>query len=187
MSTASATTATETTRASWVPMIGLFLAQVLMSYNVSALPVSLGGMVETFGVPPTDVSTAIVTYGLVVAALVMVGAKIGQRVGWVIVFRVVVALFAASALLMIFAPSVGWVILAQALAGASAAIIVPSLVALIAENYRGGQQETAIGSLGSARALAGVSPSSSAVRSRPSSAGGRCSSWCSCWPSPCSC
>lgn len=144
-------------RRSWVPMVGLFLAQILMSYNVAALPVSLGGMVETFGVPPTDVSTAIVTYGLVVASLVMVGAKIGQRVGWVTVFRGVVALFAASALTMIFAPSVGWVIFAQALAGASAAIIVPSLVALIAENYRGVQQQTAIGSLGSARALAGVS------------------------------
>ncbi|WP_244304512.1 MFS transporter [Leucobacter viscericola] len=147
----------EAPRASWVPMIGLFLAQILMSYNVSALPVSLGGMVDTFGVPPTDVSTAIVTYGLVVAALVMVGAKIGQRVGWVIVFRIVVALFAVSAVLMIVAQSVGFVILAQALAGASAAIIVPSLVALIAENYRGDQQATAIGSLGSARAVAGVS------------------------------
>ncbi|MGX1702860.1 MFS transporter [Microbacterium sp. NPDC055357] len=151
------TDAANETRASWVPMIGLFLAQILMSYNVSALPVSLGGMVDTFGVPPTDVSTAIVTYGLVVAALVMVGAKIGQRVGWVVMFRVVVALFAISAALMVFAPSVEWVILAQALAGASAAIIVPSLVALIAENYRGRQQEAAIGSLGSARALAGVS------------------------------
>ncbi|MBN9155398.1 MAG: MFS transporter [Microbacterium sp.] len=138
-------------------MIGLFLAQILMSYNVSALPVSLGGMVHDFGVPPTDVSTAIVTYGLVVAALVMVGAKIGQRVGWILMFRIVVALFAVSALTMILAPSVGWVIVAQALAGASAAIIVPSLVALIAENYHGRQQETAIGSLGSARALAGVS------------------------------
>jgi MFS family permease len=148
---------TTATRASWVPMIGLFLAQILMSYNVSALPVSLGGMVDDFGVPPTDVSTAIVTYGLVVAALVMVGAKIGQRVGWVIVFRVVVVLFAISAVTMIFAPGVGWVVVAQALAGASAAIIVPALVALIAENYHGPQQATAIGSLGSARALAGVS------------------------------
>jgi MFS family permease len=138
-------------------MVGLFLAQILMSYNVSALPVSLGGMVDDFGVPPTDVSTAIVTYGLVVAALVMVGAKIGQRVGWVIIFRIVVVVFAASAVTMILAPTVGWVIFAQALAGASAAIIVPSLVALIAENYRGAQQATAIGSLGSARALAGVS------------------------------
>jgi len=144
-------------KTSWVPMVGLFLAQILMSFNVSALPVSLGGMVHDFGVPPTDVSTAIVTYGLVVAALVMVGAKIGQRVGWVTVFRVVVVLFAVSAVTMILAPSVGWVIFAQALAGASAAIIVPSLVALIAENYRGAQQATAIGSLGSARALAGVS------------------------------
>lgn len=143
-------------RSSWVPMIGLFLAQILMSYNVAALPVTLGGMVSDFGVPATDVSTAIVTYGLVVAALVMVGAKIGQRVGWVAMFRIVVAIFAVSALTMILAPSVGWVILAQALAGASAAIIVPSLVALIAENYRGAQQATAIGSLGSARALAGV-------------------------------
>jgi len=143
-------------RASWAPLIALFLAQILMSYNVAALPVTLGGMVETFGVPPTDVSTAIVTYGLVVAALVMVGAKIGQRVGWVLIFRIVVALFAASGFIMVFAQGVGWVIFAQALAGASAAIIVPSLVALIAENYHGAQQATAIGSLGSARALAGV-------------------------------
>lgn len=151
------TAAAEETRASWLPMVGLFLAQVLMSYNVSALPVTLGGMVDDFGVPPTDISTAIVTYGLVVAALVMVGAKIGQRIGWAIVFRTVVVVFAVSALTMILAPSVGWVIFAQALAGASAAIIVPSLVALIAENYHGAQQATAIGSLGSARALAGVS------------------------------
>jgi hypothetical protein len=42
-------------------MVGLFLAQMLMSFNVAALPVSIGGMVEDFGVPPTAVSTAIVT------------------------------------------------------------------------------------------------------------------------------
>lgn len=39
-------------RRSWGPMIGLFLAQVLMSFNVAALPISLGGMVQDFGVPP---------------------------------------------------------------------------------------------------------------------------------------
>ncbi|MET8334176.1 MFS transporter [Streptosporangium canum] len=145
------------TRASWIPMVGLFLAQVLMSFNVAALPVSLGGIVEEFDVAPTVASTSIVTYGLVVAALVMVGAKLGQRVGQVYLFRVVVVAFAVSSLMMIFGPSVGWVIGAQGLAGACAAIIVPSLVALIAENYHGLQQATAIGSLGSARALSGVS------------------------------
>ncbi|CAM3398168.1 MFS transporter [Isoptericola cucumis] len=146
-----------TERRSWVPMVGLFLAQVLMSFNVAALPVSLGGMVADFGVPPTVVSSTIVVYGLVVAALVMTGAKLGQRIGWVVVFRVVVVAFAASALMMIFSPTVGWAIAGQAVAGASAAIIVPALVALIAENYHGPQQATAIGSLGSARAISGVS------------------------------
>ncbi|MGC5249249.1 MFS transporter [Gordonia sp. DT219] len=144
-------------RASWIPMIGLFLAQVLMSFNVAALPVSLGGMVEDFGVAPTVASTTIVVYGLAVAALVMVGAKIGQRLGWLRVFRAVIILFACSSVLMIVSPSVGWAIAGQALAGASAAIIVPALVALIAENYQGEQQATAIGSLGSARAISGFS------------------------------
>ncbi|MGW4481080.1 MFS transporter [Rhodococcus triatomae] len=144
-------------RRSWLPMVGLFFAQILMSFNVAALPVSLGGMVEDFGVAPTTASTTIVVYGLAVAALVMVGAKLGQRVGWVLVFRVVVATFGCSALMMILSPSVGWAIAGQAVAGASAAIIVPSLVALIAENYRGAQQATAIGSLGSARAISGMS------------------------------
>lgn len=155
-STDARATTTAEERRSWVPMAGLFLAQVLMSFNVAALPVSLGGMVEDFGVPPTVVGSTIVVYGLTVAALVMTGAKLGQRVGWVVMFRVMVATFAVSALLMILSPSVGWAIAGQALAGASAAIIVPSLVALIAENYHGAQQATAVGSLGSARAISGV-------------------------------
>jgi hypothetical protein len=38
----------------------------------------------------------------------------------------------------------------------AAAVIVPSLVALIANHYKGTQQATAVGALGSARAGAGV-------------------------------
>ncbi|MGO1562741.1 MAG: MFS transporter [Actinomycetaceae bacterium] len=155
--TAAVPTDAHPERASWLPMVGLFLAQILMSFNVAALPISIGGMVDDFGVPPTVASTTIVIYGLVVAALVMTGAKLGQRVGWVLIFRCVIVVFACSSLMMILSPTVGWAIAGQALAGASAAIIVPALVALIAENYRGDQQATAIGSLGSARALSGIS------------------------------
>lgn len=159
MSTAAEVTpqAQQHERRSWVPMVCLFLAQILMSFNVAALPISIGGMVADFGVPPTVASSTIVVYGLVVAALVMTGAKLGQRIGWVLIFRCVVAVFAGSSLMMILAPTITWAITGQVLAGAAAAIIVPSLVALIAENYRGDQQATAIGSLGSARALSGIS------------------------------
>ncbi len=172
-------------KASWAPLAGLFLGQVLMSFNVSALPISLGGIVDEFGVPPTLASTTIVAYGLFVAALVMVGAKLGQKVGWARIFRVVVLTFAASSLLMIFGPTIWWVIGAQALAGASAAIIVPSLVALIAENYHGRQQATAIGSLGSARAISGFVAFFVGGALGTLVAGGRCSGSCS--PSRSSC
>ncbi|MBK0422578.1 MFS transporter [Leucobacter sp. CSA2] len=138
-------------------MIGLFLAQVLMSFNVAALPISLGGMVQDFDVPPTVASSTIVVYGLAVAAFVMTGAKLGQRVGWVLIFRIVVVAFAGSSLIMIFSPNAGWAIAGQFIAGSCAAIIVPALVALITENYEGEQQATAVGSLGSARAFSGLS------------------------------
>lgn len=57
---------------------------------------------------------------------------------------------------MTFSPSATLMITAQGLCGAAGAALVPSLVALIAENYHGTQQATAVGALGSARAGAGV-------------------------------
>jgi predicted MFS family arabinose efflux permease len=143
-------------RASWVPMIAIALGQVLMSYNVASLPVALGGMVATFGVPPTTVATGIVMYSLAVAGFVMLGAKLNQRFGALWVFRTVVALFGIAQLLMTFSPTANLMLTAQLLCGLAGAALVPSLVALIAENYHGVQQATALGALGSARAGAGV-------------------------------
>jgi MFS family permease len=153
---ALSTGAAATARASWVPMIAIALGQMIMSFNVASLPVALGGMVNSFGVPPTTVATGIVAYSMLVAGFVMLGAKLAQRYGALRVFRVAVLLFCASQVLMTFSPNATLMITAQALCGAAAAVIVPSLVALIAENYSGQQQATAIGALGSARAAAGV-------------------------------
>src|SRR5499426_4660168 len=143
-------------KASWVPMIAIALGQMIMSFNVASLPVAMGGMVKSFGVPPTTVATGIVAYSMLVAGFVMLGAKLAQRFGALQVFRVAVLMFCASQVLMTFSPNAALMITAQGLCGASAAVIVPSLVALIAENYRGQQQATALGALGSARAGAGV-------------------------------
>ena len=143
-------------RESWIPMIAIALGQVLMSFNVAALPVSMGGMVQSFNVPPTTVGTGIVLYSLSVAGFVMLGAKLCQRFGAVIVFRVVVALFGVAQVLMTFSPAAVVMLTAQLLSGLAAAAIGPALVALIAHHYHGQQQATAIGTLGSARAAAGV-------------------------------
>jgi MFS family permease len=137
-------------------MIAIALGQALMSYNVASLPVALSGMVKSFGVPPTTVATGIVMYSMAVAGFVMLGAKLNQRFGALTVFRAVVVLFGAAQVLMTFSPSATLMVTAQGLCGAAGAALVPSLVALIAENYRGAQQATALGALGSARAGAGV-------------------------------
>lgn len=143
-------------KASWIPMITIALAQILMSFNVASLPVALGGMVNSFNVPPTTIATGIVVYSLSVAGFVMLGAKLNQRFGPLIIFRSTVLLFGVAQVMMTFSPNATIMISAQALSGLTAAALVPSLVALIAENYRGAQQATALGTLGSARAGAGV-------------------------------
>jgi predicted MFS family arabinose efflux permease len=143
-------------RDSWVPMITIALGQVLMSFNVASLPVALSGMVASFNVPPTTVATGIVMYSLAVAGFVMLGAKLNQRFGALRVFRAVVVLFGIAQVLMTFSPTANLMLTAQLLSGLAGAALVPSLVALIAENYRGLQQATALGALGSARAGAGV-------------------------------
>jgi predicted MFS family arabinose efflux permease len=156
MTIASAATGHTEVRESWVPMIAIALGQMIMSFNVASLPVAMSGMVESFRVPPTTVATGIVAYSMLVAGFVMLGAKLAQRYGALRVFRAAVVVFGGAQVLMTFSPTATLMITAQALSGAAAAVIVPSLVALIAENYKGQQQATALGALGSARAAAGV-------------------------------
>ena len=56
-------------KASWIQMIAIALGQAIMSFNVSSLPVVLGGMVESFGVPPTTIATGIVVYSMFASRL----------------------------------------------------------------------------------------------------------------------
>lgn len=157
MTAASMSTHSQTeTQESWVPMIAIALGQMIMSFNVASLPVALSGMVNSFNVPPTTVATGIVAYSMLVAGFVMLGAKLVQRFGAARVFRFAVVMFGIGQALMTFSPSATLMVTAQAIIGAAASVIVPALVALIAENYHGRQQATAVGALGSARALAGV-------------------------------
>lgn len=140
----------------WLPMIVIAMGQALMSFNVAALPISMGGMVSDFGVPPTTVGTAIVMYSLGVSGFIMLGAKLGQRFGSKLFFQGAVTLFLVALILMVVSPTATVMLAAQGLAGLAGAALVPTLVVLIANHFRGGQQAKALGWLGSARAMAGV-------------------------------
>jgi MFS family permease len=144
----------EPTRRPWLPMVAIGLGQAQMSWNVSALPVSVGGIVETYGVPPTMVSTAIVLYSLAVAGFIMAGARLGRRFGAGLVFRLGTGVFLLSMLATAMSPVAGVLLAAQLAAGLAAAAIVPMLVVLVARHYEGHQRAQAFGWLGGIQAMA---------------------------------
>jgi len=150
------TTNADDVKQSWFPMVVIGMGQAQMSLNINALPVSIGGIVAEFNVAPTTVGTAIVAYSLGVAGFIMLGAKLGQMFGSLLVFRAATAALLVAVTLVTFSPNATVLILAQLLAGLAAAVIVPTLVVLIANNFRGKQQATALGMLGSVQAMATV-------------------------------
>jgi MFS family permease len=151
------TTSAETpVKASWLPMLIIALAQIQMAFNVSALPVSIGGIVEDFDTSPSSVSTALVVYSLAVAGFVLLGAKIGSLIGSRLAFQLGVIFHGLAMVGMALSNSTATMMQMQAIAGLAAAILVPSLVVLIANHYRGAQQSQSLGLLGASQAIAGV-------------------------------
>jgi MFS family permease len=144
-------------RAPWLPLIVIVLAQLQMAINISALPVSLGPIAHDLRAPATATATALLIYSLFVAAFVMLGAQIGKLVGERRVLQISLVVHGVAMGLMATSTNGSMMNFAQALAGLVAAAAVPTLVVLIAANYDGRQQETALGVLAGIPAVASAS------------------------------
>jgi MFS family permease len=140
-------------RSSWVPLVIIAMAQIMMIFNIATLQVSIDGIASSFNSSATSIGSAIVAYSLVVAGFIMLGARIAQMLGSRRVFRMSVLLFGAAMAIMAVSVGVPMMIAAQVAAGAAAAALVPTLVVLVADNYKSRQQEQALGWLGGAPAM----------------------------------
>lgn len=141
-------------QASWLPLIVIVLAQLQMGFNINALPVSMGPIAADLNAPATAIGTALVVYSLFVAAFVMLGAKIGKLFGERLVFQMAVAVHGVAMVMMAVSTDASTMNTAQIIAGIAAAALVPTLVVLIAANYRDQQQSQALGILASIPAIA---------------------------------
>ncbi len=137
----------------WLPLVVIVLAQLQMGLNINALPVSLGPISQDLNTPSTSIATALVLYSLFVAAFVMLGAKIGKLFGERLVFQISALAHGAAMALMALSTDANTMNTAQMLAGIAAALLVPTLVVLIAANYQGRQQEQALGILAAIPAI----------------------------------
>jgi predicted MFS family arabinose efflux permease len=148
---------TNTLKEPWLPLIIILMVQIQMAFNVNAIPISMGPITNDLRTSATSVGTALVIYSLFVAAFVLVGAKIGKKYGDRLVFQITTILHGFSMTLMALSQSTLIMNIAQAIAGLAAAALVPTLVVLIAANYRTPKQQAkALGALAGAPALSGA-------------------------------
>src|SRR5690606_37943633 len=129
------------TRLSWRPLIVISITQILLAFNLTALKVSIDAIVSTYQTSPSAVKNAIVVYSLVVASCVLIGAKVATVFGARRVFRITIALFGGAMLTMVVGTDARVMMIAQAAAGAAAAVLGPTARVRAARHYGDGRSK----------------------------------------------
>jgi EmrB/QacA subfamily drug resistance transporter len=154
---APAANATGKTGASGATVVLLTLAagQFLMTLDSSVMNVSIATVAEDVGTTVTGIQGAITAYTLVMAALMITGAKIGALIGRKRAFAIGCVIYGCGSFTTSIAPNLpvllfGW----SFLEGVGAALILPAIVALVASNFATERRPAAYGMVAAAGAIA---------------------------------
>ncbi|MGW5615268.1 MFS transporter [Streptomyces sp. NPDC003877] len=133
----------------WRALLVLGTAQFLMVLDTSVMNVSISRLVEDFDTEVTAIQAVITLYALVMAAFMMTGGRCGDILGRRRVFLLGLAVYGTGSALTAVAPTlwvlaVGW----SVIEGLGAALVLPSMAALVAESYRGRDRAVAYGVIG---------------------------------------
>jgi EmrB/QacA subfamily drug resistance transporter len=133
----------------WRILVVLAAAQFLMVLDQAVMNVSISQLVDDFDTDVTTIQGVITLYSLVMAALMIVGGKLGDIIGRRRAFRIGHVIYGLGSLLTAVAWSVpvltlGW----SVLEGIGAALVLPALAALTARSFEGEQRALAYGVLG---------------------------------------
>ena len=150
-------TATPTARAGGATLVLLTLAsgQFLMTLDSSVMNVSIATVAKDVGTTVTGIQGAITAYTLVMAALMITGAKVGALIGRKRAFAIGCVIYGCGSLTTSLAQSLpvllfGW----SLLEGIGAALILPAIVALVAGNFPTERRPAAYGMVAAAGAIA---------------------------------
>lgn len=136
-------------------LLTLASAQFLMTLDSSVMNVSIATVAHDVGTTVTGIQTAITLYTLVMAAFMITGGKIGQIVGRKRAFAIGCVIYGTGSFVTAISPSLGVLILGwSVLEGLGAALILPTIVALVASNFGRADRPRAYGLVASAGAIA---------------------------------
>ena len=93
----------------------------------------------------SQVQWVVESYALFLAALLLVGGAMGDRLGRRFVFSLGTAIFALASVWCGFAPGIGQLIVARAVQGVGGALLVPGSLAIISASFPETQRGRAIG------------------------------------------
>ncbi|HET9213954.1 MAG TPA: MFS transporter [Gaiellaceae bacterium] len=146
-----------TARASGTTLVLLTLAagQFLMTLDTSVMNVSIATVAKDVGTTVTGIQGAITAYTLVMAALMITGAKIGALIGRKRAFAIGCVVYGCGSFTTSIAPSLPVLLLGWSfLEGVGAALILPAIVALVAGNFPAERRPAAYGLVAAAGAVA---------------------------------
>lgn len=137
----------------WV-LAATILGSAMAFIDTTVVNVALPVMQRELRATVAGAQWVIDAYLLVLSALILAGGALGDRFGRVRVFGIGVALFAAASTWCGLAPSAAQLIIARALQGAGAALLVPGSLAIIAAAFPREERGRAIGTWSSLTSLA---------------------------------
>jgi MFS family permease len=138
-----------------VVLLTLAAGQFLMTLDSSVMNVSIATVAEDVGTTVTGIQGAITAYTLVMAALMITGAKVGAMIGRKRAFAIGCVIYGCGSFTTAIAPNLpvllfGW----SFLEGVGAALILPAIVALVAGNFATERRPAAYGMVAAAGAIA---------------------------------
>ncbi|HEX8254896.1 MAG TPA: MFS transporter, partial [Thermoanaerobaculia bacterium] len=135
---------TMTSQQRWT-LTATILGSAMAFIDTTVINVALPVMQRDLRAGVDDAQWIVDAYLLVMSALILAGGSLGDRLGRVRVFTFGVVMFAAASLWCGAAPTANALIVARALQGVGAALLVPGSLAIINETFPREQRGRAIG------------------------------------------
>ena len=133
----------------WFVVLILGAAQFVMVLDGTVMNVSISTVVEDLDSTVTAMQTAITFYTLTMAALMLLGAKLGDIWGRRRALVIGSIIYAIGSGTTALAPSMGVLFLGWSIIeGLGAVLVIPAVAALIADNYEGRDRITAFAVIG---------------------------------------
>ena len=128
----------------WV-LVATILGSSMAFIDGSVVNVALPVIQKDLNATTSDVQWIVETYALFLAALILVGGSLGDHFGRRRIFAMGVAVFTLASIWCGLSPTVLSLILARAVQGIGAALLVPGSLAIISASFSNEQRGRAIG------------------------------------------